>query len=277
MTTVSTPPAVRLRLRSPRAATLARGAVGILVLFVVAEIVSRAGIVNEFYFPPTSVVLLRVGELLVTPSFLLEILATLQAWALGLAICILVAVCLGVLLGSSRAAYSASRAIIEFLRPIPSVALIPVAMLLFGKDIEMKVALVVFSAAWPILFNTIYGMHDVDPIAKLTAKSFGRGRLATLAQVSLPSAAPFIFTGIRISASVALIVTVGAEFFGGSTSGLGYWLIQVSSTGNRADLVFAGTIIAGLLGLAVNGLLVLVERRIFGWQPALRPTAGGAA
>lgn len=277
MTTVSTPPAVRLRLRSPRAATLARGAVGILVLFVVAEIVSRAGIVNEFYFPPTSVVLLRVGELLVTPSFLIEILATLQAWALGLAICILVAVSLGVLLGSSRAVYSASRAIIEFLRPIPSVALIPVAMLLFGKDIEMKVALVVFSAAWPILFNTIYGMHDVDPIAKLTAKSFGRGRLATLAQVSLPSAAPFIFTGIRISASVALIVTVGAEFFGGSTSGLGYWLIQVSSTGNRADLVFAGTIIAGLLGLAVNGLLVLVERRFFGWQPALRPTAGGAA
>lgn len=260
------------RFWTARRMTVLRGAIGLLALFVVAELISRAGIINSFYFPPTSTVLVRVAELLVTPSFLLEILSTLSAWALGLSICIIVAVALGVILGSSRAVYSASRAIIEFLRPIPSVALIPVAMLLFGKDIEMKVALVIFSAAWPILFNTIYGMHDVDPITKLTARSFGRGRIATLFSVSLPSAAPFIFTGIRISASVALIVTVGAEFFGGSTSGLGYWLLQVNSTGNRSDLVFAGTIIAGILGIAVNGVLVLVERRFLSWQPALRET-----
>jgi NitT/TauT family transport system permease protein len=274
--TTATPPPRRPRRftlgGANRRATIIRGAIGLLGLFVIAELISRAGLINSFYFPPTSLVLVRVAELLVTPSFLLEILSTLSAWALGLAICIVAAVALGIVLGSSRAVYSASRAIIEFLRPIPSVALIPVAMLLFGKDIEMKVALVIFSAAWPILFNTIYGMHDVDPIAKLTARSFGRGRLSTLFSVSLPSAAPFIFTGIRISASVALIVTVGAEFFGGSTSGLGYWLIQVSSTGNRADLVFAGTIIAGLLGLAVNGVLVLIERQFLSWQPALRET-----
>ncbi|WP_395639384.1 ABC transporter permease [Pseudolysinimonas sp.] len=271
---VTPPPATprRVRWSAARRMTLLRGAIGLLALFVIAEVISRAGIINSFYFPPTSTVLVRVAELLVTPSFLLEILSTLSAWALGLSICIVVAVTLGVILGSSRAAYSASRAIIEFLRPIPSVALIPVAMLLFGKDIEMKVALVIFSAAWPILFNTIYGMHDVDPIAKLTARSFGRGRFSTMLNVSLPSAAPFIFTGIRISASVALIVTVGAEFFGGSTSGLGYWLLQVNSTGNRSDLVFAGTIIAGILGIAVNGLLVLIERKFFSWQPALRET-----
>ncbi|UOQ57374.1 ABC transporter permease [Leucobacter allii] len=259
-----------------RRARVLRGAIGILALFIVAEVVSRSGIVDAFYFPPTSVVLLRVLELLVTPSFLVEVLATLQAWAVGMVICSAVAIALGVLLGSSRGAYSASRAIIEFVRPIPSVALIPVAMLLLGKDIEMKVGLIVFSAAWPILFNTIYGMHDVDPIAKLTARSFGRGRLATLWSVSLPSAAPFIFTGVRISASVALIVAVSAEFFGGSSTGLGYWLIQVSSTGNRSDLVFAGAIIAGLLGLAINGVLALAERRFLSWQPALRGTGGEA-
>ena len=184
-----------------RAARFARGAIGVLAFFVIAEVISRSGIVDSFYFPPTSLVLLRVAELLVSPAFLVELGATMQAWAVGLIICIIVAVALGVLLGSNRAAYSASRAIIEFVRPIPSVALIPVAMLLLGKGLEMKVGLTIFSAAWPILFNTIYGMHDVDPIAKLTAKSFGRGRLATLATVSLPSAAPFIFTGIRISAS----------------------------------------------------------------------------
>jgi ABC-type nitrate/sulfonate/bicarbonate transport system, permease component len=275
--TAAAPPRRRTPGSSARRWTIIRGAIGLLAFFVIAELISRSGIVNEFYFPPTSLVLVRVGELLVTPDFLLQVFATLQAWAVGLSICIIVAVTLGVILGSSRPVYSGSRAIIEFLRPIPSVALIPVAMLVLGNDLEMKVGLVIFSAAWPILFNTIYGMHDVDPIAKLTARSFGRGRLATLLQVSLPSAAPFIFTGIRISGSVALIVVVSAEFFAGASDGLGRWLLEAGSTGNRADLVYAGTIIAGLLGLAINGLLVLVERRFLSWQPALRNTPGGAA
>jgi NitT/TauT family transport system permease protein len=267
----------RVRGGSNRRTALLRGAIGLLALFVVAEVISRSGIVDQAFLPPASVVLLRVGELLVDPAFLGAVFATLQAWAIGLAICIVVSVTLGVILGSSPAAYSASRAVIEFLRPIPSVALIPLAILVLGNDAEMKIALIVFSTAWPVLFNTIYGMHDVDPIAKLTAKSFGRGRLATLWEVSLPSAAPFIFTGIRIAASVALIVAISAELLAGASDGLGRWLLDASATGNRPDLVYAATIIAGLLGLLINGVLVLIERRFLSWQPALRSTGGGAS
>jgi NitT/TauT family transport system permease protein len=243
----------------------------------VAELISRSGIVSEVFLPPTSVVLLRVAELLINAEFLSAILATLQAWVIGLAICIAIAVALGVLLGSSGAAYSASRAVIEFLRPIPSVALIPLAILVLGNDVEMKIALIVFSTLWPVLFNTIYGMHDVDPIAKLTAMSFGRSRLSTLLFVSLPSAAPFIFTGIRIAASVALIVAVSAELLAGASDGLGRWMLDASATGNRPDLVYAATIIAGLLGLGINGVLVFIERRMLSWQPALRQTREGSA
>lgn len=277
--TATTPPVRSLRraIAGPsRRATFVRGAVGLLALFLVAEIVSRSGIVSSAFLPPTSLVLVRVGELLVDPAFLGEVLATLYAWAIGLAICIVVSVTLGILLGSSRALYSASRAVIEFIRPIPSVALIPLAMILLGNDAEMKIALIVFSTSWPVLFNTIYGMHDVDPIAKLTAKSFGRGRLATLFTVSLPSAAPFIFTGIRIAASVALIVAISAELLASASEGLGRWMLDAGATGNRPDLVYAATIIAGLIGLAINFLLVLVERRFLAWQPALRQTEKGA-
>lgn len=253
-----------------RRTVAARGLAGFLVLFVVAELVSRSGIVPPTYLPPTSLVLLRVVELLVDPAFLGEVLATLYAWGVGLALCATVAVTLGVVLGSSSALYSGSRAVIEFLRPIPSVALIPVAMLVLGNDAEMKIALIIFSASWPVLFNTIYGMHDVDPVAKLTARSFGRGRVSTLLTVSLPAASPFIFTGIRIAASVALIVAVSAELLAGASSGLGRWMLDAGSTGNRPDLVYAATIIAGLLGLAINAALALVERRFLAWQPALR-------
>jgi len=259
-----------------RRTAILRGAIGFLALFVVAELVSRSGIVDQAFLPPTSLVLLRVVELLVDPGFLAQVGATMYAWAIGLAICIAVSVTVGVLLGSSRAAYSGSRAVIEFLRPIPSVALIPLAMLVLGNDAEMKIALIVFSTSWPVLFNTIYGMHDVDPIAKLTAKSFGRGRLSTLLTVSLPSAAPFIFTGIRIAASVALIVAISAELLAAASDGLGRWMLDASATGNRPDLVYAATIIAGILGLVINAVLQLVERRFLGWQPALRPTGGSS-
>ena len=276
--TTSAPPFGRRRTRNDasRRTSLLRGLAGFAALFVVAELVSRSGIVSETFLPAMSTVLLRVVELLVTPSFLAQVGATLSAWAIGLSICIVVSVTIGVLLGSSRAAYSGSRAVIEFLRPIPSVALIPLAMLVLGNDAEMKIALIVFSTSWPVLFNTIYGMHDVDPIAKLTAKSFGHGRLSTLFSVSLPSAMPFIFTGIRIAASVALIVAISAELLAGASDGLGRWMLDASSTGNRPDLVFAATIIAGLLGLIINFVLQLVERRFLGWQTALRPTGGAS-
>lgn len=279
MTSVTTARTRAPRVRSgpKRRTAVIRGAIGLLAVLVVAEVVSRSGIVSEVFLPPTSVVLLRVGELLVDPEFLGQVLATMQAWAIGLLICILVSVTIGVLLGSSRAAYSASRAVIEFIRPIPSVALIPVAMLVLGNDAEMKIALIVFSTSWPVLFNTIYGMHDVDPIAKLTAKSFGKGRAATLFTVSLPSAAPFIFTGIRIAASVALIVAVSAELLAGASDGLGRWMLDAGATGNRPDLVYAATIIAGLIGLAINFVLVFIERRFLSWQPALRQTDKGTS
>jgi len=280
MASVTTPaarasPRRHARSSSGRRWTLLRGVIGLLALFTIAEVISRSGIVDEVFLPPTSVVLVRVAELLVDPAFLGAVLATLQAWAIGLAICIVVSVTLGVLLGSSPSAYSASRAVIEFLRPIPSVALIPLAILVLGNDAEMKIALIVFSTSWPVLFNTIYGMHDVDPIAKLTAKSFGRGRLATLWEVSLPSATPFIFTGIRIAASVALIVAISAELLAGASDGLGRWILDASATGNRPDLVYAATIITGLLGLAINGLLVVIERHFLSWQPALRSNGKG--
>jgi NitT/TauT family transport system permease protein len=275
-TTAQAPPRRRRAPGTGRRLTVLHGAVGLVALFLVAELVSRAGLVNELYLPPASLVLLRVAELFVDPGFLGAIAATLQAWAIGLLVCVVVSVAIGVVLGSSRAAYSASRAVIEFLRPIPSVALIPLAILVLGNDTDMKVALIVFSASWPVLFNTVYGMHDVDPVAKLTAKSFGRGRISTLFSVSLPSAAPFIFTGIRIAASVALIVAVSAELLAGASEGLGRWMLDAGSTGNRADLVYAATIVAGLLGLVINGVLVLIERRFLSWQPALRDTAGSA-
>ncbi len=261
--------APRTAARPRRAAVptrLWRGALGIGLFLALAEVVTRAEIVDATYLPPATTIVGRVFELLTTGSFLGEVAATLAGWGLGLAVAIAVAVPLGILLGSSAAAYRMTSIVIELMRPVPAVALIPLAILVWGQGTEMKVVLVAYATVWPILYNTIYGVHDVDPVAVETARSFGAGRRSILRRVTLPSAAPFIATGLRVAASIGLIVVVGAELLAGSASGIGTFILVEGSNGDRADLVLAGAAVAGILGVVIDLTLRWGERRLFAWR-----------
>ncbi|MQA96920.1 MAG: ABC transporter permease subunit [Streptosporangiales bacterium] len=251
-----------------RPGRVVRGLAGIAVLFGAAEAVSRAGIVSEEFLPPASDVLARAVELTGDELFLEGLAATVTAWALGLGIAVAGAVPLGLLLGSVPAINAALRAIVEFLRPIPSVALIPLAGLLLGSGTEMKVALIVYAATWPILFNTVYGLHETDPLFKDTLRAFGYGPRAVLLRAGLPSAAPFIATGVRLAAAIALILAVGTEVLSGFGEGLGTFVAQAMNVPGGVTDVLAGTVWAGVLGLAVNALLVGAERRLLHWHHA---------
>jgi NitT/TauT family transport system permease protein len=260
---VSAPADWRLRLR-PSAAL--RGFAGFAVFFLAAEFITSLELVPAIYLPRASTVLLRMLALLHDPRFLLNVLSTIQAWVVGLALATLITVPAGILIGTSDLVYRMSAPVIEFMRPIPSVALIPLGVLLWGQGFTMKVILVAYATAWPILYNTIYGVHDIDPIAVQTARCFGLRRVAILSHVTFPSAAPFIFTGIRISASIGLIVVVGAELLASADSGIGSYILFVSSSGGHADSVLAGAAIAGIVGLAVNSGFGLIDRRMFAWR-----------
>jgi NitT/TauT family transport system permease protein len=248
------------------AATAARLVAGVLIFFLAAELVTRLEIVPPIYLPRASTVLHRMLVLLQDPKFLRQVLATLEAWAVGLTIAIVISVALGVLIGASEPAYRMIAPVIELMRPIPSVALIPLGILLWGQGFSMKVILVAYAATWPILFNTVYGVHDVDPIAVQTARCFGLRPAAVLWRISLPSAAPFVFTGIRISASIGLIVVIGAELLASADSGIGSYILFVSSNGGQMDSVLAGAAIAGMVGVIINALLATIDRRLFGWR-----------
>nr|WP_079083350.1 ABC transporter permease subunit [Streptomyces antibioticus] len=244
---------------------LVLGALGVLLAFGVCEAVSRAGIVRRSYLPPASEVLARAVELAGDQAFLEGIGATLRAWALGLGLAVALAVPLGLLLGSVPVVDAAVRAIVEFLRPLPSVALIPLVSLLLGSGTETKVALVTYASVWPILFNTVYGLGETDPLAKDTLRAFGFGRLAVLLRVELPGTAPFIAAGIRISAAVALILAVATEILSGFGEGLGIFIAQSGLATDGTRDVLAGVVWAGMLGLVINGALVWGERRLFPW------------
>lgn len=245
-----------------------RGAMGIAGAVVVVELLSRSGAVDPAALPPASTILARVVELVADTTFLSHVLATLIAWAGGLLLAIAVAVPAGLALGSVRFLGEAGRVVVEFLRPIPSVALIPLALIMFASTTNAKMTLVMYAATWPILINTLYAMRDVDPLAKETLRSFGFGPPAVLLRVTLPSAAPFVATGIRIAASIGLIVVIGAELFAGGEKGIGTYLLETQSGGGRPDYLLAGAVWAGLIGLVANTLLLRTERVVFRWHSA---------
>jgi NitT/TauT family transport system permease protein len=252
--------------RLTRSGRWLRGAVGVAVLFAVSEGVTRMGLVDRSFLPPASSIVGRAGELAGDSAFLGQVRHTMTAWAAGMGIAIAIAIPLGLLLGTVPVISTASRAVVEFLRPIPSVALIPLAELLLGSGYQMEVTLVVYASVWPILFNTIYGLQDVDPVAKDTLYGFGFGRVEVLGRVSLPSAAPFIATGIRLAAAVALIVSVGSEIISGFGDGLGIFIGQAENAIDGTRDVLAGTVWAGGLGLLINSLLLIAENRLLGWE-----------
>jgi NitT/TauT family transport system permease protein len=247
-----------------------RGLIGAAVLFGILELLTRLELVNPTYLPPASVVLATTLQLLVDPEFLLNVGGTMVAWTLGMIVASLIAIPLGLVLGSSWRSYLAATTAIEFLRPIPSVALIPLAIILMGRGLDMRVALIAYASTWPILFNTIYGIREVDPVARDTARAFGFGRLGILWKVSLPSAAPFIYTGLRISAAIALILAISTELIAGGGPGIGTWMLANSQTGVPRELLYAGIVVSGLLGLAINSVMVVGERRLFAWHVRVR-------
>ncbi|MCU1638300.1 MAG: hypothetical protein JWL94_947 [Microbacteriaceae bacterium] len=259
------------RLIQPRPVLL--GVAGFAVFFLAIELLSRFSGLSEEILPRASTMILRTLELPAQESYVIAMGETLWASLVGLMIATLLAVPIGVILGTSGAAYRAMSALIEFMRPVPPVALIPPVLLIMGAGAEMKIFLVAYSTFWIILFNAIYGIRGVEPGLKDMARVFGTGRTKSLVVVSLPSAAPFIFTGVQIAATAAFIVTIGTEVLAGGSGGIGQWLMVNLNAVTRREWVFAGAFGAGLVGVAITGLLVIIGRIAFPWSVSNRERA----
>jgi NitT/TauT family transport system permease protein len=189
---------------------------------------------------------------------------TLHAYLEGLALAVAIGVAAGLLIGSSRTLLDASSLVLEFMRPIPAVALIPLAILFFGPfGIAAHRFVVVFAAVWPILINTIYGVRGVDRMLHDVARSSGVDGAGRLFRVTLPAALPSIATGIRISAAIALVVCVTAEFRTGA-GGVGAYM-EEQQFANKLPELYAGVVLVGLLGYGVNVALRAVQRRTLFW------------
>lgn len=244
-----------------------RGLVGLVGFFLVWEAASRVGLVSDIFVPPPSVVLPTLGDLLVNDEdFLRYVVASVLATLVALGLAIVIAVPAGLVLGSVAAVRKAVMVIIEFLRPLPSVALIPLALLAFGTGPDTKIGLATFAAVWPILFNTMYALSEIDPLQVQTARVFGTGRVGVLTKVALPHAAPFVLTGIRMSAAISFAVVVSVELLAGGSPGIGRFVIEVNNGGLNMDAVLATIVLAGFVGYLINAGLEKLHRTLFAWN-----------
>jgi ABC-type nitrate/sulfonate/bicarbonate transport system permease component len=242
--------------------------IGVLGVLVILELVVRVGLINGRYFPPMTDDIAALVRLLGDGDYWSSVLHTLQGWAIGLAIAIAIAVPVGLALGFSDVLFHAARPAIEFLRPVPSVALIPLAILVYGTGLQSKLFLVVFASTWPLLIQTIYGARDLDPVQLETARSFRIRRTDRLLRVTLMGAVPYIATGLRIASATALILAITAELIIGS-EGLGR-AINIARQGGAVDEMYALIATTGLLGWGLNSLFALGERRALHWHPSHR-------
>jgi ABC-type nitrate/sulfonate/bicarbonate transport system permease component len=245
--------------------------VAVLSALALWELLVGIGMLSDDHVPSMTATVAELTELLGDVDFWSAVGSTLQGWALGLGIAAVLAIPLGIVIGSSPLVYRSVRFVVEFLRPIPSVALVPLAVLIYGVGLESKVFLAAFASFWPLFVQTLYGVQDVDPVATETARSFGLGRLERLWRIKLPSAVPYIATGLRISSAVALILAVTAEIVIGS-AGLGR-SINVARQSGALELMYALIITTGLLGWVLNILTSQAERRVLHWHPSQRQAA----
>jgi ABC-type nitrate/sulfonate/bicarbonate transport system permease component len=245
--------------------------VGLAVVLLAFELASRTDLLPRSSFPPVSEIFTKLADIVTTGDYRTALLQTLQGWSVAMLLACLIGLPLGMLVGATRLGFLVTRVTVDFLRPIPSVALIPLLVLIYGTRPQLKITLAIFGATFPLLFQAMYGVRDVDPVAKDTARAYGLGALQRVWRVILPSSLPFVVTGLRIASSIALILVITGEYVVG-VEGLGR-SVFLAQSGGAYDQMYAYVITAGLLGVVLNALFQLAERHVLFWHPSQRVAA----
>lgn len=251
----------KLIVRSRRALQALAGLLGLVIVF---EAFRAVGFLPSATVPTSRSILEALGESTGAGDLPEALGWTALAWFLGVLSATVIGVPVGIAVGLSRWADSTTKRAIEFVRPVPVVALVPMAVVLFGIEISMQVFLIALACVWPVLLGTRGGVRAVDPLQVDTARTFGLGQLAVVRRVILPASVPAIVTALRVGASLGVVVAVAAQMISGSP-GLGNLLVNSQRAGD-SEMVWVCLVVSGLFGVAVNLALAALERGFAGWQ-----------
>jgi sulfonate transport system permease protein len=223
------------------------------------------------YFPPLSTILREFRRVWLFSHFGSDAVPTLEHFAVGLALAALAGVGAGVALGSLPLVAEAAAPLLEFVRAVPIVALLPAGLLLLGIGPTFQIAVIAYSATWPILLNTVDGVRALDPVVRDVARSYQIPRHVRLFKITLPAAAPNIIAGLRTAVSLAVSVVIFSELIG-ATDGIGYQILRAQYSFAVSD-VWAGIVLLGLLGYLINVLFRGFEHLVLRHHRRMREPA----
>lgn len=260
------PDASRILARASHAGVPSQVAV-VLAALATWQVVSVTE-VNSNTLPSVTEVAAASFALLSDASTWVAVRDTYVALAASIGLAFVIAVPLGVLIGRVRFAYRSTRFLVDFLRTVPGLALLPLASLLFGTSLSTQLMIVVPTCIWPLLLQTCYGARDIDPLLMDVSKMYRFSRRATSCWVVLASCAEYLATGLRLAIIMGFIATVGTELVAG-TPGIGLSLANAQAVGATLD-VYAYTLIIALMGFITTILVVMAERAVIPWRVSAR-------
>lgn len=226
----------------------------------------RAGVLDDFFFPPPSDIAVQIGEWAVTADFYRQIAITLLEAMLSFLSGTLTGVAIGLWLGLSPLASAVLDPFLKVLNSIPKVILAPIFMLWFGLGIFSKVMLGLTLVFFVAFFNTYQGILEVNPVVLANARLLGASRLSLLRHVYLPSASTWILSSLRVSIGFAMVGAVVGEYLG-SAAGVGHMIAAAQGVFDATG-VFAGITVLSIFVLLVDAVVSRVERRLLVWRPA---------
>ena len=237
-----------------------------IIVLVVAGWWAAVAATGSVIFPTPWQVVLGTVDLIRDGTLWLHIGASLGRVATGFLLAVAVALPLGLWMGRVRGAYDTLNPLFQILRPISPIAWIPIAILWFGVGNASPVYLIFISSVFPMIVQTVSGVHGIEKRYLRAAENFGVSRRTLMTRVVIPATLPEVIVGMRIGLGVAWLVVVAAEMIA-LRSGLGYLIMDSRNAGNRYDLVIAGMVIIGLIGLLLDALMHMLEGlKIVRWR-----------
>lgn len=226
---------------------------------------------TDLYFPPLSEILEAFVDTWLFDGVREYLVPTLVTFGAGYLIAIVLGIGVGVLLGSHPAVAGFLAPLVEFLRALPAIALVPAFISVLGIDQQMRLSVVVFASVWPVLLNTIDGVRGVDVVVRDTAAVFRVPPLQRLVLVTLPGASPQIMAGVRVGLALSLIAVIVTEMVS-SAEGVGAFT-RSAQYGFDLPAMWTAIVLMGVVGYLLNKLFDLMERRILRWHLRMRETA----
>jgi sulfonate transport system permease protein len=236
-----------------------------VAMLVAWQVAANARLINPLWFPGPDRAFAKLRQWAVTGTLWMPLGETVWRMFAGW----LAACAVGISLGAAIASSSLARALFEpsaeFLRPLPASAVLPIAILVLGLSDAMIVFVVAFGSVWPVLLGAIHGFRSLDPRLAEVARTLRLTRWQRAIKFDFPGALPDIFAGMRVSISIALIVTVASEMLS-SQPGIGYLMLVAARAFRSAD-IFAGIMVLGAVGYLTNTAVQRLEDHLLRWRP----------